>query len=91
MRACLLRLSTRALGAAAALLFLAGAVSMTSGTPVAGVLSPTAAVIAGSGAFCLWLVLSMLMADAVKTRPRRRPSFRRSNKVPTRPQCRPGE
>ncbi|POH58602.1 hypothetical protein [Arthrobacter glacialis] len=73
MRLWLLRLLNIVLGVGGALLFLAGAISLTSKQWVAGILPPTLAVVLGGTAFCLWLVLSLVMADAVKAKPRRRP------------------
>lgn len=73
MRVWLLRLLNLVLGVGGALLFLAGAMSLTARTLVAGVLPPTLAVVLGGAAFCLWLVLYLVMADAVKAKSRRRP------------------
>lgn len=73
MRIWLLRMLNVLLGGGGALLFLAGAISLTSGQSVAGVLPPTLAVVFGGTALCLWLVLWLVMADAVKATSRRRP------------------
>lgn len=73
MQVRLLRLLTMVLGVGGALLFLGGAMSLTSGTLVAGMLPPVLAVVLGGAAFCLWLVLYVVMSDAVKAGPRRRP------------------
>ncbi|MEO8220199.1 MAG: hypothetical protein ABI563_05380 [Specibacter sp.] len=73
MRIWLLRLLNLIFGAGCALLFLAGAMSLTARTLVAGVLPPTFAVVLGGAVFCLWLVLCLVMADAVKAKSRRRP------------------
>lgn len=57
----------------AALLFLAGIIMLTSDSLIAGILRPTAAIVAGVLGFTLWLVLSLVASDAVKARSRRRP------------------